>query len=369
MKASSHRLAGLVGNILEHYDNALFGLLAPFLAPLFFPDKTHLTALIMTYGMLPLGCLTRPLGSLFFGWIGDTYGRRHALSLSLTGMAFTCVAMGFLPVHGDVGAIAPLLLALLRMLQSFFMAGESVGGAIYVLEHTESAKRTLLSSIYDASSIGGILLASLFVTAFSAYGIIQEGWRILFWAGSVTALWGLLLRRSADSEVEAMPVAVRAKIRDNIRPLIAIVFTAGFSNITYSLAFDLMNGYIPLVTSLTKTEVMKINTWLLGLDMLLLPCFGLLAFYVGKEKVMKGASLFLVAGSIPLFALLGSSSLATVIAVYCGCCVCGALSRLGNGARAGSFSIHNFVSWLRTRIASHRQAYFCALPLAIPGNG
>lgn len=317
MKASSHRLAGLVGNILEHYDNALFGLLAPFLAPLFFPDKTHLTALIMTYGMLPIGCLTRPLGSLFFGWIGDTYGRRHALSLSLTGMAFTCVAMGFLPVHGDVGAIAPLLLALLRMLQSFFMAGESVGGAIYVLEHTESAKRTLLSSIYDASSIGGILLASLFVTAFSAYGIIQEGWRILFWAGSVTALWGLLLRRSADSEVEAMPVAVRAKIRDNIRPLIAIVFTAGFSNITYSLAFDLMNGYIPLVTSLTKTEVMKINTWLLGLDMLLLPCFGLLAFYVGKEKVMKGASLFLVAGSIPLFALLGSSSLATVIAVRC----------------------------------------------------
>lgn len=313
----------MVGNILEHYDNALFGLLAPFLAPLFFPDQTPLTALIMTYGMMPLGILTRPMGSLFFGWIGDAYGRRPALSLSLIGMAFVTVAMGFLPVHSEVGVLAPLLLAFLRMLQSFFMAGETVGGAIYVLEHTESAKRTLLSSIYNASSIGGILLASMLVTAFSSFGIIDYAWRALFWAGSVTALFGLGLRLSGDEDTIQAPTPVRTKIRDYIRPLLAITLTAGFSHITYSLAFDLMNGYVPLVTSLSKTEVMKINTWLLVLDMLLLPFFGWLAYKVGKEKVMKVAALFLAVSAVPLFSLLGSASLATVVAVRCTLVVAG----------------------------------------------
>ncbi len=74
-----HRLAAMIGNILEHYDNVLFGLLVPFIAPLFFPHSDPLTALILTYGMLPLGILMRPLGSLFFGWMGDRWGRTRAL--------------------------------------------------------------------------------------------------------------------------------------------------------------------------------------------------------------------------------------------------------------------------------------------------
>ena len=131
------RLIAMVGNILEHYDHALFGLLAPFLAPLFFEEKDPLTALILTYGMLPFGILMRPLGSLFFGWIGDLFGRTRALFFSLLGMAAVTFAMGCLPTHVEVGYLAPLLLALGRILQNFFAAGESVGGAIYVLERTD----------------------------------------------------------------------------------------------------------------------------------------------------------------------------------------------------------------------------------------
>lgn len=319
MKQLRQQLAGMVGNILEHYDNALYGLLAPFIAPLFFADFDPLTALIMTYGIMPLGIITRPIGSLFFGWIGDTFGRRQALSLSLTGMAFVTVAMGFLPVHKEVGVLAPILLALLRMLQSFFMAGETVGGAIYVLEHTQSAKRTLLSSLYDASSVGGILLASALVTACSAFGVMEYGWRVLFWTGASTALLGLFLRRTTEDTavVASKPTPVRTKIFDNKRALLAIICTAGFSHMTYTLAFDLMNGYIPIITTLNKTEVMKINSWLLVLDMLLLPCFGLLAFKVGKERVMKGSALFLALAAVPLFSLLASATLFTVIAVRC----------------------------------------------------
>ena len=306
----------MVGNILEHYDNALFGLLAPFIAPLFFDTSDPLTALIMTYSIMPLGIVTRPLGSLFFGWIGDTFGRRQALSLSLLGMALVTVAMGFLPVYSDVGALAPLCLALLRMLQSFFAAGESAGGAIYVLEHTESAKRTIISSIYDASSVGGVLFASALVTLLSAFGSMDYGWRYLFWGGSFTAICGYVLRHALRDEGEYLlpqrePIA--QVLKENIRPLFCIACTAGFSYITYSLPLVLMNGYIPLVTNLSKTEVMKINNYLLVLDMLLLPAFGYLAFRIGKEKVMRSAALFSALIALPLFYVIESSSLVMVI--------------------------------------------------------
>src|SRR5579862_656680 len=114
-----NRIIGIIGNIFEHYDSALFGLLAPFIASLFFETQDPVTALILTYGMLPLGILFRPLGSLFFGWIGDHWGRRQALFLSLTGMGVATVLMGCLPTYATAGIYAPLLLALCRILQNF----------------------------------------------------------------------------------------------------------------------------------------------------------------------------------------------------------------------------------------------------------
>src|SRR5262245_113042 len=89
----------LLGNLFEHYDTALFGLLSPFLAPLFFPGQDPLTALILTYCIIPLGMIARPIGSLIFGYIGDTRGRKEALVLSLMGMAIITTIMGFMPTY------------------------------------------------------------------------------------------------------------------------------------------------------------------------------------------------------------------------------------------------------------------------------
>ena len=80
-------LSACLGNLFEHYDTALFGFLSPFLAPLFFPDQDPVTALILTFAMIPLGMLARPIGSLAFGYIGDVYGRANALFISLIGMS------------------------------------------------------------------------------------------------------------------------------------------------------------------------------------------------------------------------------------------------------------------------------------------
>lgn len=327
--SSRYRLAGMIGNILENYDSALFYLLAPFIAPLFFDTEKPITALILTYALLSVGVITRPLGSLFFGWMGDRFGRRYSLFFSLTGMAIATVGMGCLPTSRQAGFWAPLLLALGRMLQNFCAAGESASGAIFVLEHTEAQKRSFMSSIYDASSIIGILIASALVTLFSSTVfstlgneyLVEEGWRLLCWFGGITAILGLFLRLKGNEGADFINAPKIRKINllkllNAYRaPFIGIIFASGFCYTTYTTAFTLMNGYIPIITSLTKTEVMKINTWLLLLDMFLLPCFGYLASKLGKEKVMFSSALLLAVSAIPLFSLLGHAPLETVIAI------------------------------------------------------
>jgi len=321
------RFAGIIGNLLEHYDHALFGLLTPFLAPLFFETQDPITALILTYGMLPLGLITRPLGSLFFGWMGDTLGRRHALFFSLLGMAIVTMGIGCLPVYQDIGIWAPILLGLARMLQSFFAAGESTGGAIFVLEHTSLSQRGWMSSWYDASSLGGILLASGLVAWMSAQGGIEESWRLLFWVGGMSALWGIFLRWKVTDGAEFVEAPKIGNyfgaLQEHKLSLLSILLASGFSYTTYALAFTLMNGYIPLITSLSKTEVMQVNTGLLVVDLLLLPCFGYLASKLGKERVMLAGAIGSVILAIPLFSFLPEASLSAVIAVRLMLVVCG----------------------------------------------
>ena len=92
-----HLWSACLGNLFEHYDTALFSFLSPFLAPLIFPQQDPITALILTYAIIPLGKLAKPIGAIIFGWIGDLYGRAYALYLSLTGMAIISAIIAFIP--------------------------------------------------------------------------------------------------------------------------------------------------------------------------------------------------------------------------------------------------------------------------------
>jgi len=148
-----------LGNFFEHYDTALFGFLSAFLAPLIFPKENQITALILTYAMLPLGMLARPLGALIFGYIGDAYGRKQALFLTLGGMSIVSGCIAFSPTYAQAGIVAPIIFCIGRIMQNFLASGETMGGAIFLLENTSEKRHDLLSSIYNTTTIGGILFA------------------------------------------------------------------------------------------------------------------------------------------------------------------------------------------------------------------
>ncbi len=311
----------LLGNLFEHYDTALFTLLSPFLAPLFFPNTDVLTALILTYSIIPIGMLARPFGSLIFGYIGDMRGRKEALILSLTGMAIVTGLMGFLPTYHQAGILAPILLSISRIFQNFFAAGESVGGAIYLIENSPKSDQDLLSSIYSSSTVAGVLLASAGVSYLYAFNLIEEYWRCLYFSGFLTAVCVIFLRSKISIHllINFLPkISLKGVIFscfERRRALIAIAIASGFSYTSYTLSLVLMNGFVPLVSQVSQAQMMHLNTVLLGVDFLLLPLFGLLARRFSRERIMIISGVLAMLTGFPLLGLLKNATLVTVIIV------------------------------------------------------
>lgn len=298
--------ASIVGNFLEHYDAALFGFLAPFLAPYFFPESDPLQALIYTYALIPLGVLSRPLGALLFGWLGDRIGRKKTFSITLLGMALATAAMGFLPLS------APILWGALRLAQNFFAAGEGTGGALYLLEK-ENTRRSLWSSLYDASGILGILVASGATALFAAWEI---PWKWLFWAGSATAASGIWIRLQRSEEREARNKDPLWRSLWKYRKEVAsIASVSGFSYSNYYMLTTFLNGFLPLVSSMTLEEAIAMNTILLFADFLLLPLFGWIGDKVGKENLMITAVVLAIGATASLLSWTDGASTGTALLV------------------------------------------------------
>jgi MFS family permease len=312
----------LLGNLLEHYDTALFSLLSPFLAPLFFPRHDSLTALILTYAIIPLGMIARPLGSLVIGYIGDTWGRKEALALSLIGMAIVTGCMTFLPVYQQVGILAPLLLSVGRIFQNFFAAGEVMGGAVYLMENSSDTQQDWMSGLYNASTVAGILLASFGVSLLCLFDHVQTYWRLLYLFGCSTALVACVLRVNLHFKSSVQSHDFSTSFKRSLRAcwemkeaFLTIAVAAGFSYASYTMALVMINGLVPLISPLTMDEMMHLNTVMLLIDFLLLPLFGLLARRFSREKMMIFAAGLAVLSGFPLMWTLQGALLPVVILV------------------------------------------------------
>lgn len=298
----------LLGNVFDHYDTALYGLLAPFFAHQFFPSDDPLTSLILTYALLPMGVVTRPLGNLFFGCIGDFYGGKKAFTFSLLGVAIVTILMTFLPTYDQIGVGAPILLAIARMLQSFFAAGEVSSGGVLLMENTLPENKTIMSGFYNSSTVAGIMLASAAVTLLGIYGIAETAWRALYFIGSLTLCFVYLLRKNSQlravEKKRPRPKELFSSLWDHKKAIFAIAVIYGFSYSCFSIAFVLINAIIPYVTTLSKVDAMKTNTFFMFLDFLLLPCFAWVGSFISyRTMLLAGAACTIVMG-IPLFSLL-----------------------------------------------------------------
>ena len=150
-----------IANSFEWYDYALFGHFAPVIGQKFFPSNDPSTSLLYAFLVFAIGFLMRPIGGIFFGIIGDKFGRRAALSASIICMAFPTAAIAILTTYETAGIVATSMMILVRMLQGLSMGGALTGSISFVIEHSEKNQRGFISSFSMSSICIGILLGSL----------------------------------------------------------------------------------------------------------------------------------------------------------------------------------------------------------------
>lgn len=316
-------ISAFFGNLFEHYDLALYTLLTPFFATIFFSDQNPISALIMTFGIIPLGMLARPVGAIVFGYIGDHFGRGRALFISLFGLGIVSGLLAFTPTYHQIGWIAPLLLLIGRVLQNFFGIGENLGGAIYLLEQSSEKHQDFVSSLYSSSTAAGLLLASFGISVLYVYDAVEGCWRYLYLIGCLTAVFGAILRQkisAQDGHIKSSPLPDKIKnifaIYWEYRfEIILIALVAGFSYATFSISLVFFNGFIPLISNVSHEQMLNLNTFLLIFDFMALPLFGLLSEKFSREKMMIVSAFCTAVTAIPLFALLEMTTLPTIIGI------------------------------------------------------
>src|ERR1700741_3177137 len=177
--------ASSVGTLIEWYDFYLYGVLALFFSKHFFsPDLNPTVAFIASLFVFWTGFLVRPFGAILFGHLGDLIGRKFTFMLTLGLMGAATFVVGLLPGYGSIGALAPILLVTMRVLQGLALGGEYGGAATYIAEHAPDGRRGLYTSWIQTTETMGIVVALLAILvfrvsmgdqAFNAYG-----WRFPF---------------------------------------------------------------------------------------------------------------------------------------------------------------------------------------------
>lgn len=303
-------VSAIVGNSLDHYDTALYGFLAPYIAPLFFSHNDPLIALIYAYSLMSVSIFTRPLGALFFGKMSAEKSGRQAFIFALWGVALTTGGIGILPSFEKVGILAPLGLICLRAAQGFFAAGESTVAPLLMLRNVPFEAHGQANGIYQSSTIAGIILASFAATlvSFSSHAALY--WRFPFLLSFLTGLSGLYLRYHIKQDFFEVKTSISTtlKIIDILKKrkkdLFRISVVSSLSYVTYAIPFVFMNVFVVQVTSLTLRDTLRFNTLLLVLDMCLLPLFGKISDSVGVQRTMMFMALLLAITAIPLFVII-----------------------------------------------------------------
>lgn len=312
MPSSQKRLycAVVAGNVLDHYSTALYGFLVPLLAPLYFPNQDPAWGLVVGYGVLAMGVLTRPLGAVLFGHAVLRWGPRQILCVALLGMACSTFLMGLMPTHAQWGVLASFGWVGLKMLQGFFAAGERSVGSVYALRLLPEQRRVLGSSVYQSATMLGILMASAAVASLPLLEAVGLGWRFLFLLGGVLGGLALLFRTQQMFEAspeQALPwSALWGRVRERPQVFVRAVVVSGFSYITYVVPFVFMNALAALLAIEPYLDVLAYSTLLMVADMLLLPLLGLWTHRQDCWAMMRWAAWGLFVGTGVLFPLFES---------------------------------------------------------------
>ncbi|MDT0169801.1 MFS transporter [Pseudarthrobacter sp. BRE9] len=321
----------IVGNTMEWYDVGVFGYLITTMGPVFLPEADKAVQNLFLLGTFAATFIARPLGGIFFGWLGDKIGRQKVLAMTLMLMAAATFAVGLLPGYEVLGLWAAVLLVATKLVQGFSTGGEYSGATTFVCEHAPDRRRGFYVSFLDMGSYlgfatGGAVVSALQLTL-GQEQMGEWGWRIPFLVagplGIVAVYFRLKIEESSAFKATLQAEAVAAKspgeelrpvgpvgiVKAHGRPLVlAMILAAAANTVAYALT-----SYMP--TYLTSNKGYdEVQGTLLTLPVLVamalcIPFTGLLSDRIGRRRVLWIGALSTVVFAVPAFLAIAVGSL------------------------------------------------------------
>lgn len=309
-------LSGMLGNGLEWYDYALYGHMSIVFSKLFFPSDQD-NSLILTFLIFATGFISRPLGAVFFGRLGDKWGRKKALTTSMIMMAVPTGCIGLLPSYEAIGVAAPLLLLVIRLVQGVSLGGAYSGSISYVVEHAPPDQRSTIGSVIKLSLVIGFLAGSL-VSTFVAAVLTPEqfyswGWRLPFFVGVLIGVVGFYIRNHGEES----PVYEQAKKDGTLSkspiydaffkyPSKMLMGFASYLFVTmpfYTIAIYMI-AYSKKHLGLTEENALLINSIAMASMLILIYPAARIADKIGRKAVLIGAIVAMLIAVYPAFLLM-----------------------------------------------------------------
>jgi MFS transporter, MHS family, proline/betaine transporter len=333
--------------IVEWYDFTLYLYFATVLARVFYGGGKG--SLLLTLGGFAIAYLMRPLGAVVFSHVGDKYGRRRMLLLSVALMTAAMLATALLPTRAVAGSAAGWLLLLLRCVMGFSVGGEYTGVVAYLLEGAPERRRGLItSSASAASEVGGLLavgVSALTVSLTSAADLETWGWRIPFFVGAALA-GSIGIARSTmhespefrrQQEQASVPEVPLRHALANHRIGIARGFAiSALGSITYYVGITYVPAFLTSIGGLTERESLWLSTIAAVAVIAVTPLTGALSDRIGRKPVLLALCLGSAALPITMFSLMAGSTHALAGAVVLAM-LAGAVSAVGAVATAEQF--------------------------------
>ncbi|WP_345412093.1 MFS transporter [Pseudonocardia xishanensis] len=314
-------MSSYLGNTIEYYDFILYGSAAAVVfGPLFFSNLSPALGTIASFATLATGYIARPLGGLVLGHVGDRVGRKRVLLLTIVMMGLASGLIGLLPTYAQIGAAAPLLLILLRLVQGFAVGGEWGGAALLAAEHAPPARRGLITAIGQAGLPSGGLLSTLALGTVSLLPgdqLMAWGWRVPFLFSFLLLAVGLYMRvRVSESPLFT---ELDTRLQEKNTPLVDVLRNPGplLRGIAASLPPTVVSTLFgSFAVSYTVGLGASRSTVLAALSVgwagaiVMTPIYGLLSDRFGRRPVYVSGALAFAVLAYPLFWAIGSGSTA-----------------------------------------------------------
>ncbi|MEK6459626.1 glycine betaine/L-proline transporter ProP [Heyndrickxia faecalis] len=320
-------VATALGNAMEWFDFGIYSYLAVIIGKVFFSGVTGSLQLVYSFATFAVAFLVRPIGGMFFGMLGDKFGRKRILAVTLVLMSLATLSMGLIPGYAKIGNLAPFLLLVARLVQGFSTGGEYSGAMTYIAESSPDKKRGFLSSGLEVGTLSGYILGSGVVTILSFWlgedKMLDWGWRLPFFIAAPMGLIGLYLRNHLE-ETPVFEAMKEGKHKENEKGLFRKVFLFHwpqllkgivlvlFFNVVDYMLLSYMPSYLSVVLGYGQSKGLL---FILIVMFIMIPIVLIMGYYsdrIGSKRIIMGGLVGLIFLSIPAFKLIGSGTNLTV---------------------------------------------------------